>query len=39
MVTEDFVLLLLVIAAVAPIVVPFVGWLFKRHASSRRGGK
>jgi hypothetical protein len=38
-VAEDFVLALLVIAAAAPVVVPFVEWLLKRRTSTRRGGK
>ena len=33
MTAEAFVLTLLVFAAVAPLVVPLVEWLFKRHAS------
>jgi hypothetical protein len=38
-VAEDFVLALLVIAAAAPILVPFVEWLLKRRSSTSRGGK
>jgi hypothetical protein len=34
---QDFVLTLLVVAAVAPVVVPLVEWLRKRHASKARG--
>ena len=36
MTVEDFVLALLVTAAAAPLVVPLVEWLFKRHASKVR---
>jgi hypothetical protein len=39
MAVEDFVLALLVISAAAPVVVPLVEWLFKRHASKVRGGR
>jgi hypothetical protein len=38
-VAEDFVLALLVMAAVAPVVVPFVEWLLKRRSATRRGGE
>ena len=39
MLAEDFVLTLPVIAAVAPVIVPLVEWLFKRHVSRARRGR
>jgi hypothetical protein len=36
---QDFVLALLITAAAAPIIVPFVEWLLKRRSPTRRRGQ